>query len=290
MRDILRTPRREWESERKLVAEKGWGTRLLGKQNPDGNWGRAPYQPKWTSTTYTMQLLRRIGLEPGHPAALRACRLYIEQGTSPDGGINFWYPRRQISETCVTGMILSQLTYFKSGDDYTEEIIKYILREQMPDGGWNCERPNGAKHSSFHTTISVLEGLREYALNGGPQTSKVLKAEAQGREFFLEHRLFKSSSTGEIFDPKMTRFYFPPRWHHDILRALDYFQSAQAPWDERLSDAFEILLRRRGKDGWWIIPRGYSGVVFFEMEPHGKPSRWNTLRALRVLSWHRDRP
>lgn len=285
MRDLLGQSPKSWGAERNRVGETGWGARLLGNQNPDGNWGRGLYQPKWTCTTYTMQVLRRLGLPPRHPAALKACRLYLNQGLGEDGGINFWKHRSAVSETCVTGIVLSQLAYFRPRGVDLSEIVDYLLREQMPDGGWNCQRRNGAVHASFHTTINVLEGLREYILADGSRVPKAIQAEARGREFLLHHRLFKSSTTGEVVNSAMTRFHFPPRWRHDALRALDYFQMAYAAPDERLADAIDLVAKRRRKDGRWLLPSRYRGAVFFEMEIAGKPSRWNTLRALRVLGW-----
>ncbi len=289
MRDLLGESTRSWQEERKRVGETGWGARLLARQNPDGNWGRGPYQPKWTCTTYTMQVLRRLGLPPRHPSALKACRIYHNHGVGEDGGINFWKHRSKVSETCVTGMILSQLAYFRPPRVELSGIVDYLLREQMPDGGWNCQRINGAVHSSFHTTINVLEGLREYILADGSRVSKAIRAEARGREFLLHHRLFKSSTTGEVVKPAMTRFHFPPRWRHDVLRALDYFQAAYATPDERLSDAIDLVVKRRERDGRWRLPSRYKGAVFFEMEVSGRPSRWNTLRALRVLDWWKSK-
>ncbi len=285
MRDILGASSTDVEKERRRMAAEGWGARLLGKQNPDGHWGRGFYQPKWTCTTYTMQLLRRLGMPPDHPGPVKACRLYLEQGIGADGGINFWQKQRAASETCVTGMVLSQLAYFLPRERALTGIVDHLLREQMVDGGWNCQRPTGAVHSSFHTTTSVLEGLQEYVTAGGSRAAKAKRAAARGREFLLQHNLFKSSRTAKVVDAKMTRFYFPPRWHHDVLRSLDYFRSAGAPPDPRLSEAVDFILKRRSKDGRWSVPAAYKGAVFFQLERAGKPSRCNTLRALRVLAW-----
>jgi hypothetical protein len=285
MRDLVGSSPRAWKAERRKVASEGWGQRLLARQRADRNWGQALYRPKWTCTTYTLQLLRRMGLPSRHPAALAACRLYLEEGLDDDGGINLWRPRRKLSETCVTGMVLSQLCHFGCNDERRERLVDYLLREQMPDGGWNCLRHRGAVHSSFHTTINVLEGLREYVLGGGNRAGEFRRAEEGGREFFLEHRLYRSSSTGEIVRAEMTRFHFPPRWHHDVMRTLDYFRDADAPRDERLQDAIDLVRQRRRSDGRWRLAAGYRGAVFFEIERTGQPSRWNTLRALRILRW-----
>jgi hypothetical protein len=181
-------------------------------------------------------------------------------------------------------MVLSILSFFKFDDPRLDTIADHLLQQQMPDGGWNCQRPSGATHGSVHTTISALEGLRHYELHRRRDHAAV-RAQRRGREFLLAHRLFRSHRTGEIINPLFTRFAFPPRWHYDILRALDYFQAVDAPRDRRLTDAIEIVYRSRGADGRWLLPHSYKGKTFFELETRGAPSRWNTLRALRVLKW-----
>lgn len=285
MRDLLHEPERTWQRERLRVATAGWGRRLLERQRPDGNWGRGLYHPKWTCTTYTMQLLRQLGLPPGHPSALTACALYLDEGVGPDGGINFWRPRRHIAEACVTGMILAQLSWFGIDDDRVERLVEYLLRDQMPDGGWNCLKPQGATHSSFHTTTNVLEGLYEYAAAKRSRAGDALDAAARGREFLAEHRLFRSHTTGRVVSSDMTRFHFPPQWRHDLLRALDLFQAVGAQRDRRLEEGVAIVRSRRGRDGRWGLARPYPGAAHFELEATGAPSRMNTLRALRVLAW-----
>jgi hypothetical protein len=284
-RDLIGAAPNTWRAERRRVATTGWGRRVLERQLPDGNWGRGFYRPKWTCTTYTLQLLWQMGLEPQHPAALLACRQYLNRGLGKDGGINFWAPRRKTSEACVSGMVFGQLSYFRHDDPRVETLLGYILSEQMKDGGWNCQRPEGARHSSFHTTLSVLEGLREYVAAGGRRAGAAESAAARAREFLLAHRLFRSHTTGRVVAGEMTRFHFPPQWHYDVLRGLDYFQSVRAPRDARLEDALKLVLSRRGADGRWTLSRGYPGEVHFQMEAPARPSRWNTLRALRVLKW-----
>ena len=291
LRDLMNAPRSQWEKERRKVAAEGWGAKLLSHRNPpDGRWcsghggGGGLYTPKWTSTTYTLLLLYRLGLPPGHPAAVKACRILLDEGLWKDGGINLSVTVKK-SETCITGMILSLGAYFRLEDPRLEKLARYLLKEQMEDGGWNCQKESGAVHSSLHTTISVLEGLMEYARSGGDRLTKVRKAEESGREFLLAHRLFRSHRTGEIIDPAMTRFSFPPRWHYDILRALDYFQASGADRDGRLDDAIAFVEKRRKPDGRWILQNRHPGRSWFEMEKTGRPSRWNTLRALRVLKW-----
>jgi hypothetical protein len=182
-------------------------------------------------------------------------------------------------------MVLSILSYFELDDDRLDTIADHLLDQQMPDGGWNCRRPSGATHSSVHTTISVLEGLRHYELHRKRKLRTVRVAQQRGREFLLVHRLFRSHRTGEIIKPIFLRFSFPPRWHYDILRALDYFQAVNAPRDGRLAEAIDILRSKQGEDGCWPLENSYRGKTYFELEPLGAPGRWNTLRAMRVLKW-----
>jgi hypothetical protein len=181
-------------------------------------------------------------------------------------------------------MVLSILSHFQYDDARLDTLAVHLLEQQMPDGGWNCQRPQDATHASVHTTISVLEGLRLYE-HRGHKLSAVRAAQRSGREFLLVHRLFRSHRTGEIIKPIFIRFSFPPRWHYDILRALDYFQTVNAPRDPRLAEAIEIVCRSQLADGRWPLQNRYHGKTFFELERLGAPSRWNTLRTLRVLKW-----
>jgi hypothetical protein len=293
LRDLVGAAERTVERERRRISRCGWGARLLARQDPEGTWAGGQssdgglYSPKWTSTTYTMLTLRDFGLLPSSPQARKACKLLLDQGLQRDGGINYgiWAKWTRRSETCVTGMVLSILSYFKYEDERLDTIAGHLLEQQMPDGGWNCRRPAGATHASVHTTISALEGLRQYELHRGRELRAVGDAQGRGREFLLMHRLFRSHRTGKIIKPVFTRFSFPPRWHYDILRALDYFQAVKAPYDQRLAEAIDIVRRSQHADGLWPLNNRYRGKTYFEMERLGAASRWNTLRALRVLRW-----
>jgi hypothetical protein len=289
LRDVVEAAERTVQRERQKVAREGWGSRLLARQDPVGTWAGGLssdgglYHPKWISTTYTMLLLRDFGLSATDRPSRRACPLLLEQGLQPDGGINYGWRGR--SETCITGMVLSILSSFEHDDDRLDSLADHLLAQQMPDGGWNCRRDLGATHASVHTTISVLEGLRHYELYRRRKVAAVRAAQRRGCEFLLVHRLFRSHRTGAVIKPIFLRFSFPPRWHYDILRALDYFQAVQAPRDPRLAEAIDIVRRTRGGDGRWPLQNNYKGKTYFELERLGAPSRWNTLRALRVLKW-----
>jgi hypothetical protein len=282
--DLLSEPANVYEKERAKVATEGWGARLLAYQEADGRWAKGIYGPKWLGTTYTLLTLRHFGLPPSHPQALKGCAHFFFRGMEKDGGLNLFRSFHH-SETCVNGMLLALLSYFRYPDERIHSVVEFLFREQMPDGGWNCESIQGATHASFHTTISVLEGLAEYA-NTYPQAAFAVKeAATKAHEFLLVHRLYHSHRTGQVADPALTRMCFPPRWHYDFIRALDYFRLVDAPKDERLRDALALLYQKQRADDRWILNSPWAGRTYFEMEKTGEPSRWNTLRALRVLKW-----
>jgi hypothetical protein len=310
MRDLLDHDADLYKIEQEKVAKVGWGKEFLAYQDGEGMWGGGIYGPKWISTTYTMLTLRRIGLPAENEQAHKGCWHLLEQGRYQDGGINY-FASQTLSEACVSGMVLSILAYFLYPDPYIDGIADHLLRRQMPDGGWNCEDYRGAIHSSFHTTLSVLEGLLEYQKSRDGVRVDIESARVRGHEFLLKHRLYKSHRTGEVVSPRMTRMPYPPRWFYDFLKALDYFQ-AYFKWhadqefqypareseilarkhehDERFLDAIQLLKSKQRKNGLWNMNRGPSGRIYFDMEPAGKPGRWNTLRALRVLKWWEGQP
>jgi len=284
-RDLMDASRLSVTREQRKVATEGWGARLLGRQDPEGTWAGGMYSPKWVSTTYTMLLLRDLGLPPQNRPARKACALLLERGLFRDGGIGFGWGR---SETCVTGMVLSILSWFRYDDQRLDMVAENLLAQQMADGGWNCLRRQGATHASMNTTILALEGLllyEQYRARNARRLRAVREAQRRGREFLLAHRLFRSHRTGEVIKRDFLRLAFPPQWHFDILRGLDHFRAARAPRDERLADAIEVLRGKRRRDGRWSLEHRYPARYWFQMEPIRRPSRWNTLRALRVLRW-----
>ncbi len=284
LQDLLGLTGTKVAKEQARVEREGWGAQLLGFQNPHGGWAGF-YTPKWTSTTYTLLLLRALGLGRGNRAARIGTAVLLDQGLYPDNGINFWLPKRRSSETCVTGMVVGIAARFAPADDRIENLVEYLLAEQMVDGGWNCRRRLGAKHSSLHTTICALEGLLEYEAAGGKQTQATRRARELAHEFLFVHQLYRSHRTGKVIDDRMTRFSFPPHWHYDILRGLDYLAAAGAPRDSRASAAIELVGKRRARNGRWLLDNTHKGRYYFAMEQPGEASRWNTLRALRVLRW-----
>jgi hypothetical protein len=287
MRDLLDAPEQEWRAEQHRTLEAGWGAQLLALQDANSSWGGGIYSPKWTSTTYTLLTLRSIGIPRTCEAAQRGAQLVLnaQLGEICDRQS---YQKLAACDRCIVGMILRLAVYFGIDDARIEAIVDNLLSEMLPDGAWNCRRLRHPRprHSSFHTTFNVLEGLREYVeLRDGAGRSDVLDAEQRALTFMLEHRLFKSDRTGEVINKKFMMLAFPYRWHYDVLRGLEYFARAGASRDSRAQDAIDLLQARRRNDGRWPVQQKYPGKVFFEMEQIGGPSRWNTLRALRVLRW-----
>lgn len=227
--------------------------------------------------SYTMLLLKQMGLAPQHLRALPACRILLARGFYRDGGINFFKSFKH-SETCVPAMILSLLAYFRFEDEPIPALVEPLLAHQMPDGGGNCQFHNGATPSSFHGMISVLEGLRDYEKFQPQHIEKIQQAQQRDRESRLLHRLFRSQRTGEVARPEFTLFSFPPRWPYDVLRPRDYFQAYGAATDDRLAEVIAIVLKRRTKRGQWLLQNRNPSRMFVELEQVGE-------NALRVLKW-----
>lgn len=282
-RDLLGGDKKDLQNR---IANEGWGKQFLSKRNPNGHWGMRFYQPKWISTHYTLLDLRNLNLNPENNIAKEVIELVLDSGKSEDGGIQLGPSTIQHSDVCVNGMFLNYASYFNTSEKKLYSLVDSILQETMPDGGFNCRTTrSGARHSSLHTTISVLEGLNEFQKSGYDyRMNDIQSAKADAEEFILLHQLFMSDHTGKIINKEFLKMPYPGRWKYDILRALDYFQYAKSKWDERMVEAISIIQRKRNKDGTWNVQAAHPGQVHFVMEKAGASSRWNTLRALRVFN------
>jgi len=287
MRDLTHEPADVIAAQRSRVATEGWGARLLALQASDGRWAGRPWSQDWTDTFHVLELLRRFGLHPGSEQARRAVGLVREHVVWRGGAPveTPWADNRFFEgevEPCINGNVVSTGAYF--GVDMTP-LVDRLLGEQLPDGGWNCEVENGATVSSFGTTINVLEGLLEHerAIGG---SARVGEARRRGEAYMLERRLFRRKSTGEVIDPSWLQFSFPTWYFYDVLRGLEYLRDAEVTPDERVAEAVGIVEGNRDPDGGWPLQNVHAGEAHFQMEDgEGQPSRWNTLRALRVLDW-----
>ena len=269
---------------RALIATEGWGKAFLSRRNSNGHWGRKFYQPKWISSHYTLLDLRYLCIDPSNEICKETCIKIANEEKTADGGVN---PAETIaqSDVCVNGMFLNYASYFQIPEEKLKSVVDFILTQRLPDGGFNCMfNRSGAVHSSMHSTISLLEGIVEYLKNGYQyRIDDLLEAKSSSEEFLLMHHLFRSDRTDKIIKKEFLNLTFPGRWKYNILRAMDYFQYSDVPWDDRMSDAMKVLENKQRKDGRWNLQAKHPGQVHFEMEKAGQPSRWNTLRALRVL-------
>lgn len=293
LRDLIHAPEAVVSAERAKTAVEGWGDRLLALQSEDGQWAggacfparsfnwRAENQGQpWISTLPTLQLLRDLGVDPKSDRVQRAVALVKDGCRWEHAGQPFFSGE---VEPCINGRTITLGIYF--GLDMGA-LVERLLREQLDDGGWNCEAENGSVRSSFATTMNVLEGLlaQEHATGG---TAESIAARRRGEEYLLERKLFRRRSTGEVVTLKWLQFSFPIRWHYDVLRGLEYFRSVGDAPDSRVNEAMDLLRSKRQPSGVWLLENTHPGKVHFELEDGDhQPSRWNTLRALRVLDWY----
>jgi hypothetical protein len=291
LRDLAGAPAEDVAAERARVAAEGWGARLLALQGDDGQWAGGACFPAegwrhgddqgqpWTSTLPTLELLCEFGVDP-HDERVRRAAAMVEKGCRWEHAGQPFFSGEV--EPCINGRTVTLGLYF--GRDM-ESVVARLLGEQLEDGGWNCEMENGSVRSSFHTTINVLEGLLAYERATGG-TAESIAARRRGQEYLLERKLLRRKSTGDIVNPAWQQFSFPTRWHYDVLRALDYFRSAGDAPDPRMAEAIDLVQSKRQSDGTWLLENTHHGNVHFALEDgDGRPSRWNTLRALRVLDW-----
>jgi hypothetical protein len=282
MRDLTDATPAAIAAERARVAHEGLGAEILTCQGADGSWHRAN-APDWLPTLFTLQLLRATGVDHDDPVVDAAMtklasgfRWHEEFGAKPffDGEV----------EPCINGGALAVGGYFQRR---SESLMRRLTAEQLDDGGWNCDAPKSAR-SSFHTTICVLEGLLEYERAAG-SVPEIAAARRRAEEYLLARSLFRRRSTGEVASSGFLELAYPPRYEYDILRALDYFRNAGVPPDARMSEAVDLVQSKQLPDGRWPLERAHEEALALALpfgETVGGPSRWNTLRALRVLRWY----
>jgi hypothetical protein len=292
LRDLVHAPADVVSVERARVAREGWGARLLALQGEDGQWAGGacfpaegwrrnedPGQP-WTSTLPTLQLLCDFGIDPCDDRVRRALASVKDGCRWEHAGQPFFSGE---VEPCINGRTVTLGIYF---DHDVNGVVARLLDEQLADGGWNCEAENSSVRSSFATTINVLEGLLAHGRAAGA-SAQSLAARRRGEEYLLERRLMRRQSTGEIVNPAWLQFSFPTRWHYDVLRALDYFRSTGDAPDPRITEAIDLLRSKQQADSTWLLENTHPGKIHFALDDgDGRPSRWNTLRALRVLRWY----
>lgn len=280
MRDLLDEPKAVWDAERRRVVETGWVAELLARQGDDGEWPKG----RWTASTWTLLLLVACGLPVDHPAGRAPATRLLDRFMPPGEEVDGAFLLKRV-DLCHLGFWTGLGAHFLDGDPRLAPLAGAVLDAQLDDGGWNCHVRNrpGTRHSSFHTTFNVLEGLTVAAARGAVDESSFREAEARAAEFMLGHRLYRSDRTGEVISERFTHLTYPWHWHYTVLRGLDYLRLTPAIEDERISDAIGLLRERRRPNGRWPLQRRIPGTLLVEMEKPGGESRWNTLRALRVL-------
>jgi len=277
MKDILDIEESVYNQERKKLVKKGWSAKLFALQDKDGLWNGSLYNGKWISTTYTLYLLKIFGLPPFNDQALAACDQLFTRGIFNQREIRF-SRNQEHQDLGVTGLVLSLCCYFGYEQKHLHSIVDYLVKQQHKEGNWLPNHSEAAAAYTFETTLIVLEGLLQYS----KQYSSV-NAEAKGQEYLMKHNLYLND--GKAIKSKWTSFSFPSYWFYDVLTSLDYFQKFGKNKDKRIQRGIELVVEKQNKDDTWDLGSRHPGKTYFDMEKSREPSRWNTLRALRVLKW-----
>lgn len=270
------------DQARKSMVKSGWGYEFLSRQLDTGHWGKSFYNPKWTSTHYTLLDLRSLEV-PKTEGIEKALMMIIKENSDLDGSINS--SKAVTSDVCINGMFLNYASFYDLDVKYLQPVVDFIISQFMDDGAWNCRlNRSGARHSSMHTTINTLEGIESYKQKGYNYRIKELTSmQRSAEEFLLNHKLYKSDKTGQVIHKNMTMLSYPYRWKYNVMRALDYFRFANRPYDSRMQDGLELLQSKKMKNGFYPVQAKHPGQFHFEMEKCGKASRMTTLIITRIL-------
>jgi hypothetical protein len=319
LRDLVDASETEVARERARVEHEGWGARLLALRAPDGLWANGAYMPgtaafalataqalaageppppfpspddspadgasaepgqPWIATYPVLLDLCHLGMPPDSPVMQETAHLVARNCRWEYDGLPFFDGE---VDCCINAGTIVIGAYL--GVD-VEPVVQRLLADQMPDGGWNCSAETRQAPASFASTLAVIDALLRWERRTGG-SEEVGRARQNGEEYLLRRSLFRSLRTGEVVNPQWASFSYPPRWHYDLLKATEYFAGRGGIPDPRLAEAIERVRAKRRPDGRWLLENSHPGAVHFRFEePDGTSSRWNTLRALRVLRWY----
>ncbi len=287
---------------------------ILRNQKPEGYWEQPmnPYLPKYKASYWQLMILGLLGVDRSEPRVEKACE-YIFRFQHEEGGFSYeteetaakkydghlkkgrnlppfedWLPSRlhegQVS--CLTGNMVAALNRLGYGDDpRVQRAAQWLVKVQNVDGGWLCPYWKAHirdRHSCFYGSICALEAFSETRLEDA--TGEMRQTIERAAEFLLMHRLFKADHHGyAVINRFWLRLGFPWFAGYNVLRGLDVLTRLGYVADERLSDAVEVLLQKRLKDGTWSLESTPTGRMHTNIEARGKPSKWITLIALRTL-------
>lgn len=249
------------------IATEGYGKYLLSKQNPDGHWGKYYYQPKWTSTHYTLLQLKDCRLSSEHPACREILFKMFEECQLPEGGLNL-AKSDMPSDVCVDGMILNYASYFISESEHLKLLVQSILQKQKSDGGFTWLNQN---EGDPHSTICVLEGLHSFLVNTDfvDLQSDIESAIQKGLNYFYQHNLF-------LEEKKYQKLAYPFRYFYSVFRFLLLAADLDVKVNESIVEALN-LLSKKDFNGFFKLEKEYKGQAFINFSKVGETNPFLTV-------------
>ncbi|MFB0510050.1 MAG: prenyltransferase/squalene oxidase repeat-containing protein [bacterium] len=289
-------------------------TKIFSKQKPEGYWEEtaSPYLPKYKSSYWTIMILAQMGIDQTDQRVKKACEYIFRFQHEESGFLSEtektakrrydWHLKRgkkmppfkewasslirEQQLSCLTGNMAAALIRLGyENDPRVKKALNWLVKIQNQDGGWLCPYWKAHikdTHGCFFGTICPIEAFSEVPKEN--LTEEMKNTISRGAEFLLMHRLFKADHHNyKTIKQSWLKFCLPRFYSYDILRGLNVLTKLGYTNDERLNDALDILLKKRQKDRTWILENSPTGRMQTNIEPVGRPSKWITLFALRVL-------
>ena len=192
---------------------------LLSGQRDDGGFGVNVYS-KWRGAHWRLVSLVELGIPAGDPRAIAAYETVLDWllGASHRRNVPLIDGRFRRCASQEGNALGVGVRLGLTADERVRQLATSLVEWQWPAGGWNCDRRPSVTHPSFYESITTLWGLSEYAR--ATSDADASAAMRRAADFFLDHRVFRSHTTGEVADARWLDLHYPPYFAYDVLWGL----------------------------------------------------------------------